>query len=76
MGRRKNGKAENFGNLPEHLKIVNKDIMAYFDYSWSFNIAHKPENIEIELLMMLIVENKRIQINKSIKMKLEKENVF
>lgn len=72
----KNGKAETFDKLPEHLKIVNRDIRAYFDYSWSFDIADKPENIEIELLMMLIVENKRIQINKNIKMKLEKENVF
>lgn len=72
----KNGKAATFDKLPGHLKIVDKDIRAYFDYSWSFDIADKPENIEIELLMMLTVENKRIQINKNVKMKLEKENVF
>lgn len=72
----KNGKAESFDELPEHLKIVNKDIRAYFDYSWSFDIADKPENIEIDLLMIFMIENKRIQIKKKIKMILEKENVF
>lgn len=72
----KNGKAETFDKLPKHLKIVDRDINAYFDYSWSFDIADKPEIIEIELLMMLQVENKGVQVKKNIKMKLEKENVF
>ncbi|MFC5683475.1 hypothetical protein ACYE2N_06035 [Flavobacterium sp. MAHUQ-51] len=73
----KNGKAKIFNKLPEHLKIVHDSIEAYFNYSWNFETNKvKPENIKIKISMLLNVENKKIQLNKVVNMKLSEEKVF
>ncbi|SCY97718.1 hypothetical protein [Flavobacterium caeni] len=73
----KNGKAETFNKLPEHLKIVHDSIEAYFNYSWNFEMKKiKLRNIKIKISMSLNVENKRMQLNKVVNMELFEKKVF
>ena len=73
----KNGKAKTFEKLPKNLKVIGKDIKAYFLYSWNFRTYEKEKkDLEINVSLNLLVEGQRVKIEKNIKMKLANEIIF
>ncbi len=73
----KNGKAPTFEKLPKHLKEISKEIKAYFLYNWNFKSnENKNDYIRINFSGNLLVGEKRIVLNRNIKLKLKSEIIF
>lgn len=73
----KNGKAPTFEKLPKHLKEISKEIEAYFLYNWEFKSKeNKKDYIRINILVNLLVGQKRIVLNRIINLKLKSEIIF
>lgn len=74
---KKNGKASTFDKLPKHLKEINKEIQAYYLYSWNFKTnGNEKKDLKINVSGNLIVGEKEIVFKRTIELKLINELIF
>ena len=74
----KNGSANSFENLPESLRIVDKDLKTYFAYTWTFKGISKNLN-QIEIKVSLSIKNidgENLRINKTFQLVKSKKIIF
>lgn len=74
----KNGSANSFENLPEYLRYVDKELKAYFAYTWTFEGSSKNLN-QIEIRVSLSIKNiegQNLKINKTFQFVKKEKIIF